>query len=61
MGADELGDGDHPLGVLGLNRQGDVLAHAAREELHVLRHHADLLTQGFGRDMRDVGLVEEDA
>ena len=59
--ADELGHGDDAAGILVDHAHGDVLAHRAGEELHVLRHAADLGAQLRRRDVGDVGAVDQHA
>ncbi len=59
VGADELGDRHDSAGILVGDSHGNVLAHRTGEELDILRHAADLGAQLRGREVGDVGPVDQ--
>ena len=52
---------DDAAGILVDHAHGDVVEHRSGEELHVLRHAADLGAQLRRRQVRDVGAVDQHA
>ena len=59
--ADELGGGDHPLELAVDSAERDVLGNRAREQLHLLGHHSDLLAEHRRRPQAQIEVVEQDA
>ena len=59
--ADELGGRDDPLERVIGGAKADVLGDRAGEQLHLLRHDADLLAQRRGRPQAHVEIVDQDA
>ena len=59
--ADEFGGGDHPLELAVDGAERDVLGDRAREQLHLLGHHPDLLAQHRRRPQAQIEVVEQDA
>ena len=53
------GRDDLLIGGVGLS-VGDIVTHASRKEVDVLRHNADLTAQGLHRDVADIRAVDAD-